>query len=79
MGAAEHDLHGEACFVGVAGVEGFERLDRGDEAALVVLARAVDRRREGIAEFGVIFAPGGGGEGGHWFGSGFSVSETERL
>jgi hypothetical protein len=54
VGAGEHDLDGEASLIGVAGAQGFERLDRGNEAAPVVLGIVDDGRRQGIAEFGMV-------------------------
>jgi hypothetical protein len=62
---AQHDLHGEAPFAGVAGVQVLERFDRGAEAALAVFGLVGDGRRQGTGEFVVVFEGGGGGEGGH--------------
>jgi len=79
MGARQHDLHRQARFVGVAGAQGFERLDRGGEAALAVFGLVDEGRRQGIAEFDIIFLPGDAGEGGHWRGSGVvSFTDYER-
>jgi hypothetical protein len=43
-------VHGEVCFVGVAGVEGFERLDRSGVAAFTVFGFVDDGRRQAIAD-----------------------------
>jgi hypothetical protein len=70
VGAGQHDLDGEVSLIGVAGAQGFERLDRGNEAAPVVLGIVDYGWRQGIAEFGVVFLPGEGAEAGYWGGSG---------
>jgi hypothetical protein len=44
MRAAEHDPHRQTRFVGVAGAQGFERLDRGLQAAFAVFGLVEDRR-----------------------------------
>jgi hypothetical protein len=69
VGAGAHDLHRQARLVGVAGAQGFERLDRRGEAVFEVFGIVTNGRRQGIAEFDVIFLPGDGGEGGHARGS----------
>jgi hypothetical protein len=76
MGACQHNLHGQARLVGVTGAEGLERLDSGGEAALAVFGFVDNRRRQAMAEFGVIFVLGDGGEGGeggYWLGSGLVI------